>query len=836
MKEPPPDYEPLDLSAFLTTDQAGAGLESPIPGGERSLHGLPFQFGGQADRARLLVAGGTAGSAPVTITVGKTATHLIFAHRLLESNIPTGKPVGEPCAEYVVRLSGGTEAAFPIRDRLEIGILPIGWGQWPILAVPDHPDGTMERWQGSWGGSGYRQTEARQTSAKWFYLWPWANPHPDQVIESIKIRPGALKFALGAITLSHLEEPPFTRAAHKAVKIILPRPADAQKPMDLSVRVDRGAANYPYALPTAPATAYLADPMAGWGEDQNPGSSPAWVEIAASPSATVTVKQGDETLGSARWGDLQKSGSTKPTDRLELVLVEPGRNWVKTTVLDDETGQPIPCRIHFRSPEGMPFQPHGHHTHVNSNLDTWHIDIGGDLRLGQITYAYITGHCEGWLPRGEVLVDIARGYEYVPLRTKVTVAPGQRELTFRLKRLRNMTRERWYSGDTHVHFLSTQGGHREASGEGLQVVNLLLSQWGHLFTNTEEFTGRPSVDPATGTIVYATQENRQHILGHLTLLGLKEPVNPWCSDGPSEAELGGNLETTLSRWADACRDQGGTVVIPHLPNPNCEPATLIATGRADAIEMLVHDDFFHREYYRYLNCGYRLPLTGGTDKMTADVPVGLYRTYVRIPDHEPFTYDNWCKALRSGATFLSGGPLIGLTVEGRPIGATINVPAGGGTVEVEAWADSVLPVHCLELVMNGEVVARTEETTGTKRLRLKHRLAVKAHSWVAARCAGPNYTSLKHHDGWHRGIMAHTSPVYLAVGEPWWMFNKETAEYMLTLVHGGIEYIRNRSRQWEPGTVTHHHGQDDHLAYLEAPFREALDALHRRLHRHNIPH
>ena len=42
---------------------------------------------------------------------------------------------------------------------------------------------------------------------------------------------------------------------------------------------------------------------------------------------------------------------------------------------------------------------------MNSNLDTWHTDIGGDLRLGQITYAYIDGRCEGWLPRGEVIVD-----------------------------------------------------------------------------------------------------------------------------------------------------------------------------------------------------------------------------------------------------------------------------------------------------------------------------------------------------------------------------------------------------------------------------------------------
>ena len=102
-----------------------------------------------------------------------------------------------------------------------------------------------------------------------------------------------------------------------------------------------------------------------------------------------------------------------------------------------------------------------------------------------------------------------------------------------------------------------------------------MAQWGHLFTSTEEFTGEPSVDHRGETIVYVGQENRQHTLGHLGLLGLKRPVMPWSSDGPDEAELGGNLETTLSRWADACHEQGGTVVLPHFPYPYCEGPALI---------------------------------------------------------------------------------------------------------------------------------------------------------------------------------------------------------------------------------------------------------------------
>jgi hypothetical protein len=97
----------------------------------------------------------------------------------------------------------------------------------------------------------------------------------------------------------------------------------------------------------------------------------------------------------------------------------------------------------------------------------------------------------------------------------------------------------------------------------------------------------------------------------------------------------------------------------------------------------------HLEYYRYLNCGYKLPLVGGTDKMSASVPVGMYRTYVHIPDDEPFTFDNWCKHMRGGDTFLSSGPLLRFRVNGQPMGHTIKLPGNGGAVDVEASAVSL---------------------------------------------------------------------------------------------------------------------------------------------------
>jgi hypothetical protein len=833
------DYEPLDLSAQCTVGADFVGKDARPPVGDRQFHGLPFQIGGE-DASRCFIGWEGSGGEAVTIPVGKEATHVLVAHTLLETKIHEGENVGRAVAYYVFRYEGGEEVRVPIRERFEVAVVPTDWGESCFLATPDRNDGLADRYRGPWGAIGFRQTEAQQAWPEAYYLWAWKNPHPERTLESIRIEPGDRKFLVAGITLSHLEEWPFVRTGKREVKITLPDPKDAEasgtwdREFNLEVEVDRGVATYPFRLPKESAEEFLQDDLKGWGEDQNRQSSPSYVEIAAIPSATVTVKNDTEELGQANWGELETKGKIEGP-RVHLEVVDRGKNWVHVTVLDDETGKPIPSRVHFRSPEGIPYQPHGHHNHVNSNLGTWHSDIGGDLRLGQITYAYIDGKCQGWLPRGEVIVDVARGFEYEPLRQKVSIRPGQRELELRLKRWTNMNAQGWYSGDTHVHFLGGQGAHREAQGEDLNVVNLLQSQWGHLFTNTEDFTGGPTLSREGKTIVYCSQENRQHLLGHLTLLGLKEPVYPWCTDGPSEAELGGTLEATMSEWADACHAQGGTVVIPHLPNPNGEPAVLIATGRADAVEMLVHGSFQHVEYYRYLNGGYKLPLVGGTDKMESSVPVGLYRTYAYLSPEEEFTYDAWCAAVRAGRTFLSGGPMIRLTVEGAAVGDILKL-TGAGTVEAEAEAEGIFPLHTLEIVQQGQVVARTEEAKGARKLHLSARLKVDGNTWLAARCGGPNYTAIRHHDSWSRGIFAHTSPVYVAVSGEYSLFSPETAQYMLTLVEGGLSYIRHRAPHHPHGTVTHHHGEEDHIHHLEEPFHQAAAAIHKRMHELGIPH
>ncbi len=822
------DYEPLELKEYLNEglDALGAGASAEI--GPRHFRGLPFAIGDDPSRCFISMNGS---SEPISIPVGRLASRVIFAHRLISSEADDGETVGAPVADYVFSQENGQKHVVTIRERFEIGCVPInsflGTSGLPFLAVTDGKHQMMPRKEGQWQDVGKRQTEYLQATARSYFLWCWTNPDPTIPVESIRIVPKGPAFVIAAVTISNVDEHPFARQGRREAKITITDPVLAASPFDLEVEVDRGDSTFAFPLPKDP-DGFLTGYHRGFGEQANDEASPLYAEISAVPSATVSIKQDGESIAHLLWGEVESKG-TAEASKARMDLADRGRNWVKVTVIDDDTGKPVPCRVHFRSPEGIPYQPHGHHNQVNSNLDTWHIDVGGDVRLGQITYAYIDGRCEGWLPRGDVIVDVARGFEYEPLRTKVRIEPGQQRLELRIKRWIDMNARRWFSGDSHVHFLSTQGAHLESSGEDLNVVNLLQSQWGSLFTNTEDFTGRASVIQNGSNIVYVSQENRQHFMGHMILWGLKEPVMPWCSDGPAEAEIGGHMETTLAHWADEAHAQGAWVINPHFPNPNGEPAALVATGRLDGVEMLRQTRPNHLEYYRYLNCGYRLPLVGGTDKMSSDVPVGLYRTYALLPNDQDFTYENWCRSVAGGRTFLSGGPIIHLSVEGKEIGDTLAI-SGRGSVEVEAWTESILPVFSLEIVQNGRVVARTESRSGSRRLELKESIRIDGHSWIAARTGAFDYFDIvPHHDVWNRGVFAHTSPIYVACGGEWDMFDPATAQYMLTLIEGDLAYITETAGVRSPGSVTHRHGEDDHMAYLQRPFLEARDAILNRM-------
>jgi len=79
------------------------------------------------------------------------------------------------------------------------------------------------------------------------------------------------------------------------------------------------------------------------------------------------------------------------------------------------------------------------------------------------------------------------------------------------------------SADTHVHFLSPTTALLEAQAEGLNLINLLAAQWGDLFTNVGDITNEPLLSRDKETMIWVGSENRQHILGHIAMLGPSPP-------------------------------------------------------------------------------------------------------------------------------------------------------------------------------------------------------------------------------------------------------------------------------------------------------------------------
>ena len=114
------------------------------------------------------------------------------------------------------------------------------------------------------------------------------------------------------------------------------------------------------------------------------------------------------------------------------------------------------------------------------------------------------------------------------------------------------------------------------------------------------------------------------------------------------------------------------------------------------------------------------------------------------------------------------------------MGEEIHLPGNGGTVEVEAVAESVWPLTGLELICNGEEVAREIDTDGSNRITLKFKLKTELSCWVVARCWGSHYTDAG-------PVMAHSSPVYIDVGKRC-AFVPTEGNYLLTHMEGGIAW------------------------------------------------
>jgi len=764
--------------------------------------GIPFQV-----KKPLLIE-----NDPVSVKVGPVkARWLVFLHTTdvepLELNrdgfvspTPGHGRLGEHLADYVIGYADGSELRQAVRRRHQIGMFQRGWGENCFQAVcmrKPHPLPAVHEQDSPplygmrhlyWGMS---QTRARILDlGGWCnWIWAWENPHPGKAITGLRVEPVSGVIVLSAISAGRATSLPLRWETRRKALLRLPEGEPFLPHLDERGLLEQIQLDLGQVISAQPRFEYPNHDWAKTYNNQPPHTShrEVLIEYTAHPNARFHLG-GGRTVPVSKLAKGQKTKALTP--------VRPALQRVNLRVVEKDSKKPVAVKLHAHGEAGEYLVPVDRHRIPNPS---WFEDYSADfVNIDSLSgdrhhCCYIPGEATLDLPLGMVYLEVSKGFEIKPVRKVVEITKSTKTLTLGIDRVLGWRERGWVTADTHVHFLSPATARLEGAAEGVNVINLLASQWGELMTNVGDFDGKTTFGSreAGGDgewLVRVGTENRQHVLGHISLLGYGgEIIAPMCAGGPDEAALGDPVGALLTEWARECRTRGGLVVFPHFPNPRAENAATLIHGDVDAVEMTSWgnlcfgiDPYSLSDWYRYLNCGYFYPAVGGTDKMTANTAVGTIRTYARIPEGRPFTYDAWMDAVRSGDTFVTYGPLLEFRVEGRSPGSRIAMSPRGGTVDVDYELASVtVPMSRVDLLVNGEI--RESKRIGSKQARGSWRVKIERSSWLALLVRG-------HYRDRPEMIAAHSSPVMVEV-EGSRFFAAADAVTILEQIEGALAYL-----------------------------------------------
>jgi hypothetical protein len=705
--------------------------------------------------------------------------------------------LAEHAADYVICYADGSEARAAIRRRHQLGSFQRGWGENCFASVAHHKPypihAAHEQLGPYWGVTQMRATAADE--GQWVnWLWAWENPDPEKVITGFRFEPAAGVVVISAISVGNVASLPLRWQTRRKACLTLLKGETFQPDLDQDGLLEQVQIDLGQVISATPRLVYPNDAWPETHNNQLPemSANEFLLEYTAHPEACFHLSgaSGRQVIPVAEVAEAQTNNP--------IHLVAPAEQTVTLRVIERGGSQPIPVKLHIHGDWGEYLAPVDRHRILNP---AWFEDYSVDFahvpnwteRAQAHSCTYIRGETLVKLPLGKVYLEVSKGFEIRPVRKVVEVTAETKEIVIEIEKVLPWREKGWVTADTHVHFLSPLSAMLEGSAEGVNVINLLASQWGELMTNVGDFDGQSTwgSKEAGGDGEYLVRvgtENRQHVLGHISLLGYRGSIIlPMTTGGPDESALGDPVEVLLTEWARQCHQQGGLVVLPHFPNPRAEHAAGIVSGDFDAIEMTSWEDLYSgispysiSDWYRYLNCGYLIPAVGGTDKMTALTAVGTVRTYARLNPNSEFSYETWKDAIRHGETFVTYGPLLEFKVDGHTMGSRIAMSPRGGTLDV-VWqvASVTLPMSRVELVVNGEiresVVVPPNEGSGHWSVR------VDRSSWLALLVRG-------HYADKPEMIAAHSTPVMIQVeGSP--LLAEADAVTILDQIEGAMAYL-----------------------------------------------
>ena len=402
-----------------------------------------------------------------------------------------------------------------------------------------------------------------------------------------------------------------------------------------------------------------------------------------------------------------------------------------------------------------------------------------------------------------------------------------------------MCKEGWYSSDMHCHFgLNNLGILKQLALADDINLEPILTLWNHQQSST---SNDKWPDWQTGSSVYAdtthlvTLRNEEierigggafESVGALLMFGLTEPVKMPVRNSkyPCDAVLGREakrsspeciIDTDKPIWSEnvvgVALGLFDSVQICH--NHYHRDATLhlgwgMAADETDKQKYWGEDELFYRTnltYYRFLNCGFRLAVTGGSAMGVMPVPLGYNRIYAKLDGL--LTEANYLRAIHAGRTFATSGPMLFLTANGLDCGSNIQYSIHSKEpILVKAEVRSIQLLNSLELIYNGKVIKKIDLKNLSPSPMFEKSLILELKplrsGWLIARAI---FNST---DG--RLRQAHSSPIYVTVdGKP--TASKVDAEYMISWIDRLIKVTNKPGR----------YSSETERAEVQAIFKEA---------------
>lgn len=421
--------------------------------------------------------------------------------------------------------------------------------------------------------------------------------------------------------------------------------------------------------------------------------------------------------------------------------------------------------------------------------------IGG---IQKTAFFYTDGTFELTVPPGNTRIVMERGFDKKRSMVEVDAQSDQiHTVNLSCESLVDMDRSGWVSGDTHVHWVTNAWNVDEPldllaliqRAEGLRVANnltLLQRYANQAFIKPSQAPMGPVArfSDAHFHVEMGEEYRNENLYGHLCFLNIDWLVQPI---GTGSIIAGPDaLDYPLNRTAiEACREQGGISIEAHGTGGNKDVPVNVIHNLTDSLDQMEPS-----QYYRLLDCGFRLPLTNGSDHPARTL--GIARAYVKV-DGE-FSYQRWIEGIRLGRTFTTSGPLIFLTVNDANIGDVITAGARE-SLQIKARVVSRDPIGRFQIVSNGEVIAERE--TEATSAEIKVEIPAGTSRWIVARCSRRTDGREDFGFGNYNAItgpgIAHTSPVYVEVdGRP--RFDSAAADYWQDRMRLHLRDVESKGR------------------------------------------